>query len=390
MADKLGQSQIIPYILEINKTPNINLSVVSFEKNKKKIELSNILSSHNIKWYPLKFTNNNLFFFKLIDFIKILIFPIFLNFFKKFEIIHCRGQLSSMPGYLLKKYFSKKFIFDCRGLWADERVDNRSWDQSKLFYKVIYNFFKKFEVKLFLSCDHCITLTDKLKKLLISKYQISPDKINVIPCVADYDRFQIESPYKIKNIKKNLKIPKSDFIVGYFGSISNIYNPEKMIDFYLYLKKFKKNPILIFFSDNFEYLMKIKKIKYLINSNQILFISPSNEDIPLCYNLCDLTLCFVINSYARLASFPTKIAETLACGTPVIANKFVGDLNTILPKIHINSLVNVNNKADLIFYANKVKRLTYYQKKQIRLKSNFYLNLIKAEKHYKIIYKKLI
>ena len=62
MADKLGQSQIIPYILEINKTPNINLSVVSFEKNKKKIELSNILSDHNVKWYPLKFTNNNLFF----------------------------------------------------------------------------------------------------------------------------------------------------------------------------------------------------------------------------------------------------------------------------------------------------------------------------------------
>ena len=80
----------------------------------------------------------------------------------------------------------------------------------------------------------------------------------------------------------------------------------------------------------------------------------------------------------------------MACGTPVIANKFVGDLNTILPKIHINSLVNVNNKADLILYANKVKRLTHYQKKQIRLKSNFYLNLIKAEKHYKIIYKKLV
>ena len=42
-------------------------------------------------------------------------------------------------------------------------------------------------------------------------------------------------------------------------------------------------------------------------------------------------LCFVRSTFARIASSPTKI-ESFAYGVPIICNKNVGDLNSLLQK----------------------------------------------------------
>lgn len=391
LCDNLGHSQIIPYIFSINKVPNVKLTVISFEKKNKNLQpIKNILDKYKIDWFPLKFTEKKFLLIKILDFTKIIIFPIILYFFNKFKVTHCRGHLPSFSGLILKKIFKVKFIFDCRGLWADERVDNKSWNLKKNLHSKVYLFFKYFEKKFFYYADHTIVLTENLKYFLYFNYKVYKSKITVIPCVADYDKFRLLKPYEINSLKKKLKLNKHDFIIGYFGSISNIYSPEKMINFFLYLKKIYKNPCFIFCSDNFKYLENSTTNYNRLKNNDFLLLSPQKQDLWKYYSLCDYTLSFVISSFARKASFPTKIAESLACGTPIIANRNVGDLNRVLPKLYKNSIVSIENNAELKNLAKKISKLQYSAKKKLRLTSKHNLNLTHANQSYKFIYDEIL
>ena len=42
----------------------------------------------------------------------------------------------------LKKIFKFKLIFDCRGMWADEKISKGTWNLNFFLHKVQYNFVK--------------------------------------------------------------------------------------------------------------------------------------------------------------------------------------------------------------------------------------------------------
>ena len=308
---------------------------------------------------------------------------------KNIKIIHCRGHLPSFSAYLLKKIFNKIFIFDCRGLWADERLDNKSWKIDNFFYKCVYNFFKYFEKKFIKSADHIVVLTNKLNHYLIKNFHKKENQISVIPCAADYNKFKILDPNIIKFYKKKLHLENFNFIIGYVGSISNIYYPDRMIKIFLMCKKIYKKSKIIFLNDNFEYLKQTKNFKEL-NKKDYLLISPKNNELNTLYNIFDITLCFPINSFARIATSPTKLGESLASGTPVIANKGVGDVDTHISKIYKYGLLDINNDNDLLKLTKKIDYFKNLDKKFIRNKSKTYFSLLNAKKKYKLIYYSLL
>ena len=384
MTDKLGHSQIIPYILGLNETAD-KIIVISFEKNKDLKKIKKLFSNNNIKWINLKFTKKSFFLIKSIDFLKIIFVPIFVSIFSSMNIIHGRGHLPSISGLICKVLLNKKFIFDCRGLWADERLDNLDWNKKKIFYLIVYKFFKFIEKQFLQKSDHVVVLTNKIRDILVTKYLLSKNKFTVIPCSADYNKFKIIRNSQITKHKSIIGVNNSDLVIGYFGSISNIYMPEKMIDFFILSKKHYLNPKIIFFSDNFNYLKKNTKNFYKLKTNDYLLINSNPNDLIIYYNLCDLTLCFVNSTFARMASFPTKIAESLACGTPVLCNKNVGDIDIILSKYYKYATIDVNKNSDLSFFASRIKYFKKLNKYTIRRLSKPYLNLLTAQNKYRYV-----
>lgn len=348
-----------------------------------------MIKSNNIKWYKLKFTYNYFFLLKSLDFLKILFFPLFIILFKKINVVHCRGHLPAIPGLISKILFKKKFIFDCRGLWADERIDNHSWNNKNIFHNKIYIFFKKLEYLYFNKADHIIVLTQKIKNILLQSLILESKNLSVIPCCADFNFFRIFPKVDIIKRKTVLNLIKNDLVIGYFGSISNIYLPNEMINFFLYCKKIYKNPILIFFSDNFTYLINqtknFKKLK--VHDYKLISLSPNN--LPINYNICDLTLCFVKNSKARDASSPTKIAESLACGVPVLCNSGVGDIDNHLT-FYDHSVFDVRNNSNLEKISKLIYKFKKINKKVIRSKSRKYYDKNIAHEEYNNIYKKIL
>jgi hypothetical protein len=88
---------------------------------------------------------------------------------ENFDIVHCRSYIASEAGLRLKIKKGVKFLFDMRGFWADERVDNGQWDIKKFFYKRIYNHYKKKENEFLLMADGIVSLTKAAKDFLLAK-----------------------------------------------------------------------------------------------------------------------------------------------------------------------------------------------------------------------------
>ena len=63
------------------------------------------------------------------------------------------------------------------------------------------------------------------------------------------------------------------------------------------------------------------------------------DEIPRYLRAADIAMSFIKPSYSKLASSPTKIAEYLASGLPIVCNAGVGDLDELIEEEGVGVLV---------------------------------------------------
>ncbi|MBN9294779.1 MAG: glycosyltransferase [Flavobacteriia bacterium] len=266
-----------------------------------------------------------------------------------FKIIHCRSYISAFAGLSFKQKRNKKFIFDMRGFWADERVDGGIWNLNNPVFKIIYNYFKKKE-KLFLEhADAVISLTENGKKEMLTWNipHLESDKITVIPCCVNLDLFRNENisfPEK-EQLKNKLGIHPSDFVLGYVGSVGTWYMLPEMLDFYKALVKQKPNARLLFVTGDSPDSILQKATEKGIDMNRVIIDKCLHKDVPLYVSLFDLSVFFIKPAYSKKASSPTKQGELMAMGIPVVCNSGVGDTDVIVYKYHSGIVIDTLTEA---------------------------------------------
>ena len=209
----------------------------------------------------------------------------------------------------------------------------------------------------------------RVKNHLIDK-KISNNKITVIPCCADYNKFQISNKKSINLLKKELKFEPNDKIIGYIGSISPLYMIEEMLTFFFYLNKKKPNYKFLILTTQIDKMKSIiKQINYKLefDESSILIKSVDGNEIYKYINIFNVSLCFVKSTFARIASSPTKIGESFACGVPIICNNNVGDLDILIPKIQKFGLHNLSDVSNIPLAINDLFELENWKRKVLEI-----------------------
>lgn len=391
MTDHLGQSQVIPYMQGLAKNGH-KITIVSFEKKIQFKAHSNEifanLNKSNIAWKPLMYTKNPPVLSTFWDIIYLLIFTIRLQKNEKFDIVHCRSYITAFAGQVLKTLFHVKFIFDMRGFWADERVEGNLWDLKKLVYKFVYRYFKYKEKQWLQVSDHIISLTENAKDYIIDTYKIDTNKITVIPCCVDTELFNPQNidQKKIILIKKNFKIDPNQLVLGYLGSVGTWYMLPQMLLFFKLLQKKHPQAIFVFYTSEVStfILNEAKKLELLPQSIRIKNIT--RNQVPNYISILDIALCFVKPSFSKKASSPTKVGELMAMGKPVICNKGVGDLDSILNTYQSGYLIDnlcVENIATAI---DNLENTLNINKEKIRNAAIDFFSLANGTAKYSDVY----
>ena len=346
MTDSLGQSQVIPYLIGLTKK-GYSFTLISCEKKEKftqhKNKIQAILNDNNIIWQPVSYTKKPPILSTIYDVNKIKRLAIQLHQKNNFSIVHCRSYIAALVGLELKKKYNLKFVFDMRGLWADERVDGKLWNLKNPVYKTVYDYFKQKEKAFLENADYTISLTYNAKNEILSWENIRnhPIKIAVIPCCADLDVFNKNNIQEDKTqvFRNELKITKDDFVLLYLGSIGTWYLLEEMMEFFSVLKKTIPNAKFLFVTKD-EHNRILKTAEKFGVQDAIILRGGDREEIPYLIFISNFSVFFILPSYSKKASSPTKQGEIMAMGVPVICNTNVGDTDKIVKDYNSGILIN--------------------------------------------------
>jgi glycosyltransferase involved in cell wall biosynthesis len=277
---------------------------------------------------------------------------------------------------------------------VDEWVDKGGWNLDKTFDRAQYKFFKNKEKKLLNHADHTIVLTNQVTKEVCKISNIDSNKITVIPCCADFKHFSIQTKKTKAKIKKYLKISENSLVFGFLGSVGSMYLLEDYLRFVeLIHLKYQSRDIDVFGLIITSDLQKAQdtKDKILLNDlkEKILVLSASREEVPKLLHSLDVLISFITSTYARQGASPTKIAESLACGIPIISNKGIGDVENQVNVINGGKIINDTSIESLQEMTLNLDQVLLLDRKKIRCKAKELLSLDIAIERYKDVYSRL-
>ena len=327
--EPLGESQVVSYLERLAEDHAITL--LSFEKPgdaadaERVAAMSNRLAARQIDWVPMRYHKRPPVVSTAIDTIAGIVRARRIARARGIQILHARSYVPALIALAVRGVSHAAFLFDTRGFWVDEKVEAGHWKRGGMLYRIG----KWWERRFFAAADGVVSLTAAgVRAIPELGVTMSPDvPIEVIPTCADLQRF---SPgLKDAELAARLGVAGAP-VIGCVGTMGNWYMRQEMIDcLAVFAKSWSELRILIVTRDDRDAL-RADLEKVGIPGDRVAIASASFEEMPRYIRLFDAGLLFIKPSLSKRASAPTKLAEFLGCGVPVVINDGVGDSGTIV------------------------------------------------------------
>jgi glycosyltransferase involved in cell wall biosynthesis len=229
-----------------------------------------------------------------------------------------------------------RFLFDLRGLLADEYADAGHWKRGGVKYRLA----KRMERVFFRRADALVMLTCAIKaQLLVTERALfgRAADIDVIPCCVEMDRFRSDpEQWRATRRKRGWENKR---VLIYVGKLGSWYLVEEMARFFA---EARQEDGRFFFqvltqSDPSTMKQALEAARVPREAYDVDFVPPG--EIPQILGAADAGISFrTVGSGARSAS-PTKVTEYLAAGLPVVSTRGIGDWDDIFGKQNLGVTV---------------------------------------------------
>ncbi|MBL7924543.1 MAG: hypothetical protein JNL88_10130 [Bacteroidia bacterium] len=226
----------------------------------------------------------------------------------------------------------KKVCFDGRGAIAAE------WSEYDV--KVVDSWKKAIgdlESRAVMESDFRIAVTEKLVDYWHERYGYSSGQHVVIPCTLNSNFVpRIPRDEEKAAARKSLNLDAGDTVLAYAGSTAGW---QSFSTLHRYLEPFLKNDQrhkIIFLSKKEENIEKLSREF----PGQILQQWVNHADVPGVLSACDMGILLREDSITNRVASPTKFAEYLSAGLPVIISEKIGDYSDFVRKNDCGLIAN--------------------------------------------------
>ncbi|RYY88641.1 MAG: hypothetical protein EOO15_08415 [Chitinophagaceae bacterium] len=390
LSDHIGQSQVLPYIVSCAER-GVKFHLLTFEKaaNAAKIDkIQQLLDKHGIVWHRLEFTTGRSIRYKVQDFRNFVAKAFAVTRKHRFAVIHSRSYIASCVGYLVSRRFGVKQIFDKRDFWIDAVVETGRLRTSGMPHGLVYRGLRWFERNLFEKSAHIISLTHRAKGIVLEKYPArKPEDITVIPCCVDLALFDPATipAAETQALRQRLGLDGAT-VFGYVGSIGVAYMVPELLECFKAIKVKVPNAKLFFMVNNDrEEVLRVAESAGIARED-VVVTSVARAEMPLHISTLDYGLFFIMPSFAKKATSPTKQYEMLAMGKTIITNEGVGDAEKVFAELQCGYLLPQTNATE---YA-KAAEWVAQQNVQPRSYDLSHYSLAYGAENYFQVYQKLL
>ena len=307
LSEGVGSSQILPLIQRL-AAADLKIHLITYEKRQANAETETFLKSQGVAWTHLPFTSMG---------------PVgalarIREIRRKIEstqLIHARSDVPAVAALLSAK---APVLWDVRSLWSDQRV----FMETEFFKRHLTKSSRVLEWYASGHSKAMSTLTHSVVPELEARYRLVPKLRIVVPTAVDLSRFQLSE-----------EIPQK--IVGLYSGTFNGYYDLNLS------KRFTDEINAIYPTVVHWARPRESSTKTLGVGESHIFESSQNEMAQILSNYSfGLSVCKLNAGPSLKAAMPTKVAEFLACGRPVVVNKGLGDFDKYLPEFRAGVILD--------------------------------------------------
>jgi glycosyltransferase involved in cell wall biosynthesis len=321
LTEPLGRRQVLPYLVALS-TRGFDITIVSFEKWRDALSdamerVGELVTSAQISWVPLRYHNRPRYVGTAFDVAQGLATGIRLA--HRAELIHARSTVPALLAWLLASASGRRWIFDVRGLLAQEYVDAGHWQPGSAIARLT----GAIETRLIRAANGIVTLTHRAAESLSRP---SPERpVAVIPCSVDLGTFRPDKAWR-DQVRGELGW-RDEPVLVYSGSLGSWYRLPEMLDFFDTARRYLSDLRFLILTPQAEIAGAAVRSRRLEPHVVARKLAP--DDVPRHLAAADAGICFLGRHASKVASSPTKYAEYLAAGLPVVTNPWIGDAEAL-------------------------------------------------------------
>jgi glycosyltransferase involved in cell wall biosynthesis len=320
LREPLVQTQVLPYLREL-VAGGVGMSLLTFEpKRFDEAEWRERLRADGIEWYTLPYHKRPTLPATFYDIVRGAFRAAAIARRERIRILHARSHVATLISALAKRMTGARVIFDFRGLVAEESVDRGMWRAGGWLFRLT----KTAERWLLRDADGVVFLTERMRATL-------PVPVEVIPCCVDAVRFAGATRAEL-GVRDRLVYVYAGTLGGYYliDETARLMAAARAADprtFALVMTQSEPQPMIA----------ALERAGFSKDDYRVLTVAP--EDVPRYLHAADAGVAVIRTSLSHGAMSPTKFAEYLAAGLPVIFSAGIGDLDTQIEQHRVGVLL---------------------------------------------------
>jgi glycosyltransferase involved in cell wall biosynthesis len=331
LREPLGQSQIFPYLRGL--ATGFSITLISFEKpgdwadQQACCQLLQQCGQLGLRWIPLRFRAQPRPWAPALAIPQLGLVALWQwRHRQQPALVHARSYVPAAIALVLHRLTGVPFIFDMRALWPEELITAGHLRRGSLLHRALL----WLERRCLKEASGVVSLTHAAVTHLQGTYpcEMGGQRLVVIPTCADLQRFQ---PSELP--------PSSPLVIGCIGTVLSGWF---LID---WLRAFFDAVARADPTAHFELISRDSPDSILNALNPSpawrghLHIEAAHPtQMPAIVQRHNASVMFFTGGLSKLGSSPTRMAEVLGCGRPVVANPGVGDVEPVIRQHRVGVL----------------------------------------------------
>ena len=329
LLEPLGQSQVLAYLRGLSQHYRITLITYEKDEDRADAERMSMMRAEcarlGIRWLPQRFRPQPKVIAPAISMLRMIWLLRREVRGQSAQLIHARSYIPASVALLVSRITGVPFIFDMRALWPEELITAGRLRRSSLLHRAIV----AAERACLRNAAAVVSLTHAAVDHLNCTYpdDMAGQLVEVIPTCADLDRFVPASD------------PPSQRVIGCLGTVLSGWFRLDWLASFLSVAA-KNDPDAFFELTTRDDPEKVRRaLDPRTQLGERLRIAPAaSEEVHDVLQAQTASVMFFTDGLGKLGSSPTRMAEILGCGIPVVANDGVGDVARIIRDYRVGVL----------------------------------------------------
>jgi Glycosyltransferase Family 4 len=326
IAEPLVQTQVIPYLVGLSGA-GYRIVLLTFEPAgltaADRRTFGAALENKNMEWRTLRYHKRPALPATLADVVAGILYGAYLIHRKRIDVVHARSYVPAAMAIGLKWLLGRRVVFDMRGLMAEEYVDAGLWREGGFLYRLT----KAMERVFLAKADGVVLLTQRVRHWLLNEGVLQDRRrpVAVIPCCVDPCRFEVD-PARVQCLRQTLGLD-GHLVMVYAGKVGGWYMSREMVDFFCVARRHLPGLRFLLLTQSALTTIREEFARRTLDHGVYRCLTVAPDDLPAYLRMADFAISFVAPRFSKIASSPTKMAEYLAAGLPVVYNAGIGDLD---------------------------------------------------------------